>query len=110
MAESCGKILKIWRDLSDMERIEQIKFVKLHLQLLKNESVNKVCGCVNCIHIRIFLEHFKDCTGPQCDMCYKVSNLLQIHARICNTDNCQVLYCMETRNAASILKEMKSKK
>lgn len=106
MTKSSGKNLKRWRDLSDIERNEQIKFVKLHIGLLKHTSDNNVC---NSIDIAILLKHFKECTKPQCDICFKASNLLHVHARICDNDNCQVLYCVETRNAASILKEMKSK-
>eukprot|EP01038_Epipyxis_sp_PR26KG_P004228 gene4228-6004_t len=88
--------------LTEEQRKEKERNVKLHLQLLQH-SANCVSDCKskNCTKMKEFLKHDSTCpvkSAGGCRLCLRIQNLLNLHARSCRIDECRVPHCIEIRD------------
>lgn len=86
--------------LTEEQRRERQRSIQLHMQLLTHAANCIKCESKNCMKMKEFLAHEAQCkikANGGCRLCSRISNLLNIHARSCRMENCQVPYCMKLR-------------
>lgn len=86
--------------LTEEQRRERQRSIQLHMQLLLHAANCNKCDSKNCMKMKEFLAHEAQCkikANGGCRLCSRISNLLNIHARSCRTDNCPVPYCTKLR-------------
>jgi len=93
--------------LTEEQRKERQRSIQLHLQLLQHAVLcglsnnSKACASNNCLKMKDFLKHPSECekkTQKGCRLCYRITNLLNLHAKGCRQDDCKVPQCQEIRD------------
>lgn len=85
--------------LTQEQRKEHQRSIQLHMQLLQHSANCVECKSKNCMKMKDFLKHDSTCTikSPNCRLCARISNLLNIHARSCKVEVCKVPRCNDMR-------------
>jgi E1A/CREB-binding protein len=87
--------------LTEEERRERQRSLKLHIQLIEHASRCKThCGSSNCAKMKSYLQHGKTCTlkaSGGCKICKRIWTLLRIHAQQCKDSVCPIPQCMAIR-------------
>ena len=86
--------------LTEEQRKERQRSIRVHLQLLQHSSTCKGCPSRHCQKMKEFLKHGANCkmgVKNGCPNCKRIYDLLHWHARSCNKDDCPVFKCMEIR-------------
>lgn len=88
--------------LTEQQRAERNRSIKLHLELLVHASNCSLQECTrNCRKMKEFVKHESTCQvtiKKGCHACKRIYNLLTHHARSCRNDNCSVLKCQELKD------------
>jgi hypothetical protein len=84
--------------LTEAEREARQRSLALHLQLLSHATAcfDDKCPAPGCANMKGHLVHSKTCTvkvSGGCDPCKRVDALLQLHARMCESNCCAVPRC-----------------
>lgn len=61
----------------------------------------KECKSRNCLKMKEFLKHDQTCqikAAKGCNICKRIQNILQLHARSCKVDNCKVPSCTQIKD------------
>jgi E1A/CREB-binding protein len=86
--------------LTDEQRKERQRSIRVHLQLLQHSSTCTGCRSRHCQKMKEFLKHGANCkmgVKNGCPNCKRIYDLLHWHARSCNKDECPVFKCLEIR-------------
>lgn len=82
--------------LTPEQRLERKRSIELHLQLLQHAATCNECSSRNCLKMKEFLKHDQNCkirVAKGCPLCKRIHSILQLHARSCRNDACQVPNC-----------------
>jgi len=84
--------------LTEAQRNERTRNLKLHIQLLEHASRCNSAACTssNCAKMKQYLAHNKTCelkVGGGCKICKRIWNLLRYHATNCKKETCSIPQC-----------------
>jgi E1A/CREB-binding protein len=94
--------------LTEAQRRDRKKHIKLHIQLLEHASVcdSTKCTSANCKKMKQYLQHSKECKIKQqggCKVCKRILTLLKYHAQSCKNTHCPIPQCRVIRERIRLM-------
>eukprot|EP00239_Pterosperma_sp_CCMP1384_P009689 CAMPEP_0197866002 /NCGR_PEP_ID=MMETSP1438-20131217/43976_1 /TAXON_ID=1461541 /ORGANISM="Pterosperma sp., Strain CCMP1384" /LENGTH=1499 /DNA_ID=CAMNT_0043484531 /DNA_START=201 /DNA_END=4700 /DNA_ORIENTATION=- len=91
------------RPMTDQDRRARLANLQRTMALLVHASSCSVQNCptVDCYKVKTLFKHGMECTrkaGGGCHYCRRMCTLLQVHAKNCRDDNCQVPRCRDLKS------------
>ncbi|KAK2080334.1 hypothetical protein QBZ16_000187 [Prototheca wickerhamii] len=88
--------------LTEEERRQRAQQLQRTMHMLVHASActNAACPSTNCAKIKQLFQHAMHCPKKihgNCQLCWRMWSLLQVHAKQCTVDNCPVPRCRELR-------------
>lgn len=88
--------------LTEAQRRDRKKHIKLHIKLLEHSSIcdSSQCNSANCKKMKQYLQHSKECKTKQqggCKVCKRILTLLKYHAQSCKNTKCPIPQCRVIR-------------
>jgi len=88
--------------LTEAQRRERQRHIRLHVQLLEHASLcnSSQCNSSNCAKMKQYLKHSKECKLKQqggCKICKRIIALLRYHAQSCKNKVCPIPQCLAIR-------------